>query len=356
MSDPAEKSEVQTTQPEPTLRDDVRSAVEELKSSDKHKEDATKIADAERKRDPAGRFVPKEGDEPGKKRETLTLPKGAEKPAQAGAAPAAPEPTKPAIKPPEGWKPEMKARFAELPPEIQAEIARRETEIHKTVTAQDQERQLAKQFRETTQPYQHILAAENTSPIEAFKAFLNYAYIMRAGTPQQKLAALQNVARQYNVPISAPASAPASDPRLETFQQRLDRIERERQDESRQRQQAESQALHSEIDAFAAQPGHEHFSEYRDQMAKMLDSGIAESLQDAYDKALKLAGLPTAEDQRKESERVAAEKAKTDAAKRASGSVTGAPGGAKPNGRAANPNEALRDTIRAAIAEHSGRA
>ena len=346
-----------------SLRDDLNHAVESLKEHETVGEDAKRISEA-RSRDDKGRFAePKEPKEPkgDKQRETLKL-KGGDANPEPSRKPDASRPVEQgvpqgaqAIKPPEGWSAPMKAKFAELSPEVQAEIDRREKDMHKRLTAQDGERTLGKSIREAAAPYQAILAAEQADPVAAFKQFLNYAYIMRTGTPEQKQMALLNVARQYNIQLASPSQGQLQghDPRYETLQQEIDRIKQERLQESTQRQQQEQQLLTGEIEAFQAAPGHEHFETVRTAMGHLLEAGLAENLQEAYDKSVRMQGLvpsaPSADEQRRR------EQEKVDAAKRASGSVTGAPGGAKPNGSVPSSDRSLREEIRANLRAASGR-
>jgi hypothetical protein len=256
----------------------------------------------------------------------------------------------------------MKEKFAALPEDVQAEITRRETEAHRRISSNDDERTFGRQFRDALAPYQAVLTAEGAQPIDAFKQFLNIAYIMRTGTAEQKLAALQQTAQIYNVPLGQLLQQqPASDPRLEPLQQRLDRIERERQAEIQQRQAQESSIIHSEIDTFAASPGHDHFEAVKLRMGHLLESGLAKDLQDAYDQACWSdpairSTLAAAQAQSENEKRLADQKAKTDAARRAAGSVTGAPGGAKPlsNG-ASDPSRDLREELRANLRAAQGR-
>ncbi len=357
----------QTPTPELSLRDDVRSAVESLKEKPEHADDAGKIADAERRRDEGGRFTKPEAKPTDGKRPVLTMPE--KKPAEAtgaaatGATPAqAATAPAPKYKAPDGWTAPMKAKFGELPEEVQAEITRRETEAHQRITANDNERLLGKQFREIAAPYQATLTAEGASIADAFKQFLNTAFILRTGTPAQKAQALQIVAQQFNVPIGGQLQqAPIVDPRLETLQQRIDRIERERQADTQQRQAQEQAVLASEIEGFRAAPGHDHFEKVQARMGHLLETGLAKDLQDAYDQAcysdpeIRVSILASAQSE-SEQKRQAELKTKADAAKRAAGSVTGAPGGSqplKPNG--ADPSRDLRDEIRANLRAAQGR-
>jgi hypothetical protein len=238
----------------------------------------------------------------------------------------------------------MKEKFGQLSEDVQAEITRRETEAHRRISTNDEERTFGRQFREALAPYQATLTAEGAQPIDAFKQFLNIAYIMRTGSPQQKLAALQQTAQIYNVPLGQLLQQqPAVDPRIETLQQRVDRVERERQAEIQQRQAQESAIIH------------------KLRMGHLLESGLAKDLQDAYDQAVwsdpaTRSTIASAQAQSENEKRLADQKARADAAKRAAGSVTGAPGGARPlsNG-AADPSRDLREEIRANLRAAQGR-
>lgn len=334
------------SQSEPTLRDQVSHAFSELKAKEP-REGETPEAAAQRVRDAEGKFA-KEPE--GKKRETLTLP------AKTEPTPIAAAPTPVAVKPPDGWNAAAKAKFDKLEPDIQAEILRRETDMHKQFTTQDNDRTLGKRIRESAAPYLATIKAEGGDESAAFGAFLNYAHIMRSGTPQQKLAALQTVAQQYNVPLGASLQQAPQNQMFESLQQRIERMEGERQAEIQQRQVQEQSALQNEVEAFAAEPGHEHYEKVRVKMGALLSNGEAKDLQDAYDQAtwahpeirstLTAAQLIAAESKRlTESQQI------TGAAKWAAGSVTGGPGGAKVlNGAGAERSlgEELRANFRAA--------
>lgn len=343
------------------LKDELRSALAGLKERDAAAETVsheTVVESAEAKaaraRDEAGRFAKAEAAKP---RDTLTLPAPAVDPAQ-GLPVAQPLATAP--KAPEGWSTALKAEFATLKPEVQAEITRRESEMHKAFTRQDEERSLGKQIKEASLPYMPIIQAEGGDPAKAFAMFLNYAYTMRQGTPQQKVAALHNIARTYNVELGTQLQpSPSIDPHLQTLQQRLDHIERERQAEIQQRQFQERSSLESEIKAFSAAPGHEHFEAVKSRMAVLLKSEQAKDLQDAYDQAVwsipeirsTLTAQLTGEAEQK---RLTEAKAKTDAAKRAAGSITGGPGAASATAGAV-PDRSLNEELRANLRAATGR-
>lgn len=362
MSDlPDPQAEEQPQQPDTSLRDTIKAEMAKSQEAAPSPEVATQPAETKpasddaKARDEQGRFAAKPGDKP---RETLTLPKKPEDAAALAAAPATPSP----IKAPEGWNASAKAKFATLDPEVQAEIVRRESDMHRKFTSQDEDRTFGKKIREIAQPYEAVMRSEGTSAEESFRSLMNMAYVMRTASPETKRKLLLDTAKAYNVDLGTPlqqATAPSAPALTPADVSRLTQAEIQ-QHQSRE----ELKRIRSDIEAFKAKPGHEHFDTLQSVISGLLMSGrfdgTPDPLQSAYDAALRadpeLGSSFIAQKVREaEDERVAKAKAATDAAKRAAVSVTGAPGGVKPNGNAATGNQSLRETIRANLTEATGR-
>lgn len=353
---------------------DVAAALNELRGGEAP-EPETKITidRAERPRDEAGRFtqaLAKTEDKP--KREILTLPEKdkpvegvqADPAAQLGvpapaATPAPIVPQTPAIKPPEALKGELKAKFAELPPEWQQEIVRREAEAHKALTSQDEERQLGRKINQVVTPYLPTIRAEGATVEKAFENYLQTAHVLRSGTPLQKAQALHSIAQAFSVDLNLPLQQAGSDPRYAHLEHQLSELQNRLQAQDHQRQQQEDQNLRSQIDAFASQPGHEHFEKVKVRMGALLDSGEAKDLEDAYQQATWShpeirSTLVEAQTRAAEEKRIAEQKALSERARSAAVSVTGAPGSSRPlNG--AQSHGSIEDDVRAAMSEVRGR-
>ncbi len=130
--------------------------------------DVAEKAAAERARDEKGRFAPKA--EATKKTEAAPDAKkpapeaGAKVQAKAGGEASAPPLAAVAEKPPEhkapqSWKPQAREAFAKAPPEVQAEVARREADITRTLNETAQARQVAQQTYQALAPYEGIARA-----------------------------------------------------------------------------------------------------------------------------------------------------------------------------------------------------
>ncbi len=356
---------------EDTIRNAIRGGDEAASVNDTAAHVETAAAKAERLRDEAGRFAetPKDA-----KRDTLKLPEKA-----TGVKADAPllgteQPpvTQPVINAPKGLKPEFKAKFGELSPDWQAEINRREADAAKVLAAQDEDRLFGKTLKEIATPYIPTILAEGGTVEKAVAGLLQTAHVLRQGTEMQKASSVAAVMQQFKVSPQALFSilqggnvntgsqaVPGYDPRLETLQQRLDRMEQDRQTEVQQRQLQETQTLQSQIEDFSTKPGHEHFDRVRTHMGVLLENGIAADLDDAYNRAVYAdpeirSTLIAASQQADAGQRQSEAKARAEAARRAGGSVSGGPGSASPlNGSGANVP--IEETIRAAIRETSGR-
>lgn len=352
-------------EPEESLEDTIRAAIH---SSEPVTPEALPVLEANPvdnvARDESGKFA----SAPKVKRETLTLPK-ADASTVADNVVQLPQPTT-VIKAPDGWKAELKAVFPSLPPEVQAEIARRETDTHKALTRQDEERTFAKRVNEIVSPYLPTIRAEGGTPEKAIESLLQTAHTLRNGNDFQKAQNVAAVIQQFNVkpevlfsilqggnvntgnPLQqVPHTQAAIQPHqvAEIVQAEL----------AKQHQIQEQHSLQGKIEAFAADPTHPHFERVKVLMGSLLETGEAEDLEDAYSQAVYAkpdirSSLVAQQTQAANDQRVTAVRATAEAAKRAGGSVSGGPGSARAlNGSGADIP--LEETIRAAIRESSGR-
>jgi hypothetical protein len=271
-----------------------------------------------------------------------------------GEQPGAQAPTEPKAKAPQSWSAADRAHWEKMPPEAQAIVARREEEVHRRITELGQEASFGKRMNEVVTPYLPIIRAEGGTPEGAFRDLLQTAYVLRTAGPEQKLALFRQIATQYGVDLSAAAqAAPEVDPQVQALRQELAQVKGHLVgQEQAQHQQVQVQAQQV-IDAFAADPKNEFYEQVRPIMGHLLQSGLAESMQDAYDKACWASPsvrstLMQRQQADAEAKRAAEAKAKADAKRRAGGSVSGSPGSPVTTTTTVDPNLSLRDQIRAA--------
>lgn len=266
--------------------------------------------------------------------------------------PAAPQ----TLAPPNGWSAEAKAKWHELPPEIQAAVNQREQDVAKFTSKTDEERQFGREMQRAVAPYLAQIQAEGGTPAGAVQSLLNTAYILRNGSPQQKQQALLGVAQQFNIQLPTPGEQPQIPPELHALYQRINQLEGSLTQFQQGSMQATQAQIQSEIEAFAANPANQYFQEVKAHMAALLKEGLATDLQDAYDQACHArrdirTTLSAQQRASEEQKRIADQRAQADAARRKAVSITGGPGVAA---AAAPADRSLREELLANMRAASG--
>jgi len=162
------------------------------------KSEAARKNAAGREIDDKGRFVPK--------KETTQAPAPATGGAVPSGAAASPAPTEQkAIPAPAGLTVAMKARWAQLPPEVQAELARLDrTAAEAAGKAAQPYAEKAKAHEEmqaVIAPYLPMIQAEGGTPARAVASLLQTAALLRTGSPQQKTNAVLQMCQQFGVQL-----------------------------------------------------------------------------------------------------------------------------------------------------------
>lgn len=354
---------------EPDIREQIAAT---LKAAQESPENETPDQRAERLRDASGKFVKAEkepaANEKVAKRDTLTLKPQAKTPAELGTeqGQAQPTPAPAPVKSPFGWTPAELESFKAASPELQAAISRREADVQRIITKIDDERAFAKEIRGVAQPYEHVIAGEGGKVQDAWKLYLDTAYVMRTGTPEAKAYNIATVMRQFNVDPNLLLSVlqrgnvqpSGALPHAQPVMQQPQGVPPQQVSELVQAE-IQNWQIKTEVERFeATQP--KFYSLLKPTMAQLLQDGQAETLEEAHTKALdqfpELRSILAAEQTNAEAEKQRqANLAKTEAARRASGSVNGGPGAAKPNGAARPNGQSVEDDVREAMRAALGR-
>lgn len=262
--------------------------------------------------------------------------------------------------PPNYAKAGIRESWKDLPANVRQELHEREKEFHQQLTKYDEDRNFGKQVKQVVGPYEGFIKSLGADPVQAVDYLIKTDYALRTAPPEQRKALFLNAAKDYGITFGEQEiTAPANDPRMETLQQRLDRLENAERSAKEAEQLAEQRSIDAQIADFSSRPENVYFDRVSPTMAALLQSGQASSLEQAYEmavyadpetRALQLAASAE-QSQRKLQQEKADQAAK---ARIASASVTGAPGQAVP---ASSPQSAgsLEDDIRNAIAAASGR-
>lgn len=246
---------------------------------------------------------------------------------------------------PSSWKKEVAKKWDDLPDEVKAEIHRRESDAHRGIKQLDELAGFGHTMQGAIAPYIQNIQSSGVQPAQAINHLLGVEHVLRNGSQQEKAAKLAEIARDYQIDLRSVAPLPPIDPNV----QQIINQNRELQQFQMTVQQQQQQAVRNEIEAFRANPENVHFNEVSEDMAVLLQTGRAESLQEAYDKAVWMRPdirQTLVQQQRSEAQKKAVEQKRQKRAKTASGSVKGS---ANPKATKLNSDASLRDTISAAL-------
>lgn len=258
-------------------------------------------------------------------------------------------PTATAIRPPDAWSPAAKSKFAELPSDIQAEIQRREEEVHKGFTKFDEERVLGKQIKDVISPYMPMIRAEGGNEKEAISNLLQTAYTLRTATPEVKRDLILGLAQQYGVNLGQQQFQPQGgygvDPTVQQLQGQVQQLTQYINGQQQTAEQHENAQTQSMIQSFASDAANIYFNDVKPHMAALLQNGQAATLQEAYEQACwARPDIRPLMLQSQEKQALAKKQEQANKARNAAGSVSGAPIGASTATQ--KPAGSLRDELR----------
>ncbi len=236
-----------------------------------------------------------------------------------------PEPEEPKIwaKPPSSWKKDYHDAWDTVDPKVREYIWQREDETRAGIEPLKTKAQFAEQVQKVAEPYMQTIQSRGVDLPTAVSGLMEADHKLRYGNPQQKRAYLMQLAQQYGVSLGDtgdfPQEAPA-DPYISQLQQELYGLKSEIVGWKQQQEAVQNQTLQAEIEEFSSQA--EFFEDAKPTMITLLQSGVATTLQDAYEKAIRLDNDLFARVQ--QSQQAAAEAAKRKAADQAAKSAKAA--------------------------------
>ena len=211
---------------------------------------------------------------------------------------------------PKTWSKEALAEWATLPPRAQQEILKREEDFLNGITMYKTRAETGDRYSKVVEPFAPILQAENIDPVQMFQSFASNHYILSRGTEAQKLELAANMIAGYNIDFDKLANfigdniLEPADPRVAALEQEIAALKQNQSSIAERELATQKQQIDGEIETFAADPAHPFFNELVDDIAKLFETGQAQTLSEAYEKAVYL--NPTT--RQKEVERLTAER------------------------------------------------
>ena len=205
------------------------------------------------------------------------------------AAPTEPAPEPPVWdRPPASWKKDYHEVWQTADPKLKEYAWQREEEMKKGVEPLLSKAQFADQIQQAIEPYQNNLKTLGIAPPQAIQALMNADNVLRHGTPQQKAQMFSTLSQQYGVNLGEISNLQQQpvDPTVSMLQNELYSVRNEVMSWKQQQEAAQNQALLGEINTFAEKA--QFFEDARPTMIQLLNSGMAQNLEEAYNKALRL--------------------------------------------------------------------
>ncbi len=255
---------------------------------------------AERVRDEQGKFATKDAAQI-KAKDTEIVPAVAAQPTE--------EPLW--KRPPASWKKDYHEVWKGADPRLQEYAFQREEQMRAGVEPLLPKAQLADQITRVAEPYMNTIRGMNIDLPTAVEGLMKADHQLRTLPMEQKVQYLAGLARSYGIDLNAAAGAQQGqstvNPDFYALQNELNNVRGEVLSFKQQQEKEKEQAVLSEINKFAQTA--EHFEEVRPTMVQLLQSGVAETIEDAYKKAIRL-------NDELSGQISAAKQAETDAAKR----------------------------------------
>lgn len=265
-----------------TLRDTLEAAVESVapeentlvESAAPQETAAESTARAERARDEAGRFTKAERD------------------AQQAASEAQSEAPAPRLQRPSSWKKDYQAQWDKMvdtDPQMAQYLLEREQQFASGVSTYKAEADRARDIQSLIEPHAPRFQHYGVDSKEYLGRLLKMDEILATGSPQQKMALLQGIAQSVGL-LDAQGQAQEFDRGQQSYvppellntvyglQSKLQAIEQANE-------RAEQTRINAEIESFAETAP--FFDELTEEMARLLETGLATNLQDAHKKALR---------------------------------------------------------------------
>ncbi len=241
-------------------------------------------------------------------------------------------------RPPQSWKKEMHDFWSKADPKLQEYAYQREEQMRAGIEPIRAKAEFADAMNEAIAPYMDTIRGLGIDAPQAVRALMEADNILRSSSPQDRLNYFHSLARSYGIDLAAGQPAPQApvDPNFAALQNELIKIRGEVTGWKQAQEEAENAKLLDEVHQFSAKA--EHFEDARPTMIQLLQSGVATTLQDAYDKALRLdPELFAASQQAQQAAAAAQRKASADRAAKAAraaavsvrSSTPGAPAAAK---------------------------
>jgi hypothetical protein len=200
---------------------------------------------------------------------------------------AAPDEPPPVWKrPPASWKKDYHEPWNAVDDKIKEYVWQREEQMKRGSAALMSKAQFADAMNDAIQPYANTIRGLGITPEVAVQSLMKADHTLRTADPQQKLQYFMQLAQQYGIDLNGAQGQPQTQTQqaYNPFLNELTALRGEFLGWKQQQEAAKNQQVMNYIGDFAEKA--EHFESVREAMIPLLESGAAQTLEDAYDMAV----------------------------------------------------------------------
>jgi hypothetical protein len=260
---------------------------------------------------------------------------------------------------PSSWKKEMWEHWDKLDPNVAKYLHEREQQFASGVSTYKNEWEAVKPLQEAIAPFLPRLQQHGIDPGQWIKNLGTAHEVLALGTPQDKVSKFQQLLGEYGVPAQLAVQGPDGQWQLLGAPQRQQQAPDVNHLVNTAVQRAlQEQFTQQEIQRFSQdKEKHPHYDTVRGTMAGLLQSGLAENLEDAYQAALRHPRHSDIYDAQQQQQRDTEEQRKREEAaarvRQARGNAFSTKG-STPGAETGNAAKGLRSQLESAYDEHAG--
>ncbi len=186
---------------------------------------------------------------------------------------------------PASWSKTAQTHWDALPLEAKEAILKRESEMGRLRSESGEKLKSYQEFDKVLEPVGPLLAMQGLTKAQYVGNLVQAEMMLR--NPATKAQAFQYLAQSYGFDISQlqPHQQEQVHPQIAALQQEIAYLKQSKMTELQQKQMQVTQEVETDISQFAANPKNEFFEDVRPLMARYLNTGAAETLQEAYELA-----------------------------------------------------------------------
>lgn len=190
------------------------------------------------------------------------------------------------LKAPSSWRPEVAAKWASIDPDVRAEIERRESNYHEGIKQYQTAANLGHSFHTIAKEYVDDLESRGINALDVVNNFFQIDKVLTHGTNEEKLNAFIQLARHSGINFDGSGNYEFQDQTTNELKQEIQTLKQQlSQINNRELSKTKEQYI-QEVNAFASNPSNKHFNTVAPIMERLIKSGSAKTLEEAYNLAL----------------------------------------------------------------------